>query len=150
MDQSNQKVSTDQSVDPEPSKPSELTHNLWGLLAKSWKESDRAGRYILFVGFVVGAIVFVVLAIATDLLRAKHALFVGLVVALLVALVLSPVVMIARAMQTGKQPPVIGCPACKKLVRVPTEFLGKSVACPFCNASFKAAATPDGKSSNPP
>lgn len=58
---------------------------------------------------------------------------------------------------------VISCPACRHLVRVPADWLGQTVQCPECKATFTAPkregdflgeavllSSPDAKSATPP
>jgi hypothetical protein len=40
---------------------------------------------------------------------------------------------------------VIACPACKRLVRVPLDWLGTQVQCPECKAMFRAPVRENGK-----
>ena len=37
---------------------------------------------------------------------------------------------------------VVDCPSCRRKLRVPREFLGKSVRCPTCSETFDAAEPP--------
>jgi len=44
---------------------------------------------------------------------------------------------------------VIACPACRHTVRVPTDWLGQTVQCPECKATFTAPVRADGRLTEP-
>ena len=52
-------------------------------------------------------------------------------------------------MSSQPETEVISCPACKHLVRVPLDWLGKQVQCPECKAMFLAPVRVDGKLTEP-
>jgi hypothetical protein len=44
---------------------------------------------------------------------------------------------------------VISCPACRHVVRVPTDWLGQTVQCPECKATFTAPVRENGRLTDP-
>lgn len=44
---------------------------------------------------------------------------------------------------------VIACPACRHVVRVPTDWLGQTVQCPECKATFTAPVRENGRLTDP-
>src|SRR2546423_158488 len=44
---------------------------------------------------------------------------------------------------------VITCPACNHLVRVPADWLGQTVQCPECKATFRAPVRDGGRPTTP-
>lgn len=47
------------------------------------------------------------------------------------------------------QTEIIACPACRHVVRVPTDWLGQTVQCPECKATFTAPVRENGRLTDP-